>query len=513
MISMKRSLVVLSFSAPLLLASCAVPVGERATSQDAASHSIVAGIESMLMRICEIDGQPAGVDCDVEADAMARNSVLEVNPDIMALATTLAQTSEPQGRLHGIPVMLKANIETADQMTTTAGAHAMAGFQAKADATLVERLRASGALIAGKTNLSEWANFRSNDSISGWSGLGGQTRHALDPTRNPCGSSSGSAVAVALGIVPLAIGTETDGSIVCPASINGIVGIKPTLGLVSRSGIIPLAHSQDTAGPMAKTVKEAALLLEVIAGHDVDDAMTKLIPDDALPLDYALDTNALRGKRIGVLRSFYGSGEYDGVEQTYQAALQRLVAAGAELVDPIEIETEGMGDAEYAVLLYEFKADLNAYLATRDAPVANLAEIIAFNAANAGKTMPFFGQDILLAAEATSDLSSTDYRDALVLSKKVATEGLQGAFEGHDLDFIVAPTNGPAWKIDYEAGDRFTVGSSSLAAVSGFPSITVPAGQTDGLPLGLSFIGKPWQDARLIEAAFAFEQTKPATQE
>lgn len=503
------------FSATILLCSllldgCVSNKVQDTSVVDDMLGPVSTAVTQALEKVCAIDGHPIGSRCAGEPPVNAHRSVIEINPDVLSIAAALDSLERPMGALHGQPILLKANIETGDRMATTAGAHAMQGFRAESDATLVERLRASGAVVFGKANLSEWANFRSNDSVSGWSGLGGQTGHALDAAYNPCGSSSGSAVAVALGLVPLSIGTETDGSIICPASINGIVGIKPTLGLVSRAGIIPLAHSQDTAGPMAKTVTEAALLLSVIAGHDVDDIATKAIPDSALPLDYVLDPAALKGKRIGVLRSFYGSGEYADIERVFDRTLATLRNAGAVLVDPISIETEGMGDAEYTVLLSEFKADLNSYLASRDAPVVSLADVIAYNEAHAEQTMPYFGQDILQLAEATTGLDATAYKEALKLSKQIAITGLLGAFETHGLDALVVPSNGPSWKTDYVDGDGFSVGSSSLAAISGFPSVTVPAGQANGFPLGVSFIGQAWQDGALIELAFAFEQASRA---
>ena len=490
-------------AAALALAGCAMPAAAPDRTPGLAEQRIIAA-ERVL---CEHDGRPPGIDCDgVAVPSEPRRSVIEWQPDARSLAAALDAEPIARGPLHGWPVLLKANIDTADGLATTAGSLAMAGFQAPSDAPLVAHLREAGLVIAGKTNLSEWANFRSTESVSGWSSIGGQTRHALDPSRNPCGSSSGSAVAVALGIVALAVGTETDGSIICPSSINGVVGIKPTLGLVSQQGIIPIAHSQDTAGPMARTVTQAGWLLAAMTGPGSEGDG---VPDGVLPLSPAWDADALVGARIGVLRSYWGSGALPGVEAAYTAALDRLVAAGAELVDPIEIEAPGIGDAEYTVLLYEFKADLNAYLAAREAPMASLASIIAFNAAHPALTMPHFGQDILQAAEATGGLQDPVYLEALSDSKSTAISGLLRALRQHELDAIVAPSNAPAWRTDYVAGDVFLLSSSRLAAVSGFPSITVPAGEVDGLPFGLSFIGEAWSDARLIELAYAFEQREP----
>ena len=487
-----------SLALVVMLSACA-------SRPDAVTAVATNATTAALDRICARDGLPVGSACPDGGPSAPRNAVIEVNPDAIAIAQSLDQRGST-GRLHGVPILLKANIETGDAMTTTAGAHAMAGFVADRDATLVANLRAAGAVILGKTNLSEWANFRSNESVSGWSGLGGQTHNAIEPARNPCGSSSGSAVAVALGLVTMTVGTETDGSIVCPAAINGIVGIKPTLGLVSRAGIIPLAHSQDTAGPMAANVADAAMLLSAMAGNDPADPATDEIPSGMLPLRYALDENNLQGKRIGVLRSFYGSGKYPAVEAVFSRTLEVLSAAGATLVDPLVIDTADMGDAEYTVLLYEFKHDLNTYLTARGAPVDSLSDVIAFNTANAALTMPYFGQDILIAADAMGSLDDTEYRTALDTSRRIAREGIDAAMQAHGLDALVVPTNGPAWFTDYENGDAFEVGSSSLAAVSGYPSITIPAGKDGVLPLGVSLVGGRWQDAALIEMAFALEQ-------
>ena len=436
------------------------------------------------------------------------NAIIEVNPDARSIALSLDrewQSAGPRGPLHGIPVVLKANIDTADQMVTSAGSLALAAHIPSEDAFIVKRLRDAGAVILGKANLSEWANFRSTRSSSGWSSVGGQTRNPYDLARTPCGSSSGSGVAVAANLTVVAVGTETDGSVVCPSGINGIVGIKPTLGLVSRSGIIPIAHSQDTAGPMARTVRDAALLLTVMTGVDADDAATS---DAETHHDYSanLTADGLSGKRIGILRSFYGAGSNPNVEAIYDASIAALQEQGAIIVDDIEITTSGMNDAEYEVLLYEFKADLNNYLAAAGAPVQSLAEIIEYNAANAQRVMPVFGQEIFLAAEEKGPLTDAAYLEALAKSKRIARTGLDGAIEEHQLDAIIAVSNGPAWMIDHANGDSFHIGSSSLAAISGYPSITVPAGFTSGLPIGVSFVGKPWNEKQLIEIAYAFEQ-------
>jgi len=436
------------------------------------------------------------------------SAFIEVNPDARNIAQSLDrewQSSGPRGPLHGIPVVLKANIDTADRMYTSAGSLALAEHVPPEDAFIVKRLRNAGAVILGKANLSEWANFRSTRSSSGWSSVGGQTRNPYDTARTPCGSSSGSGVAVAANLTVVAIGTETDGSVVCPAGINGIVGIKPTVGLVSRSGIIPIAHSQDTAGPMARTVRDAAILLTAMTGVDADDAATA---DAEIHHDYSanLTADGLNGKRIGVLRSFYGAGSNPNVDAIFEASIVALKEQGADIVDDLEIDTNGMNDAEYEVLLYEFKADLNNYLSASGAPVQTLAETIAYNDANADLVMPVFDQEIFLAAEEKGPLSDEAYVAALADSRRIARDGIDNALKEHTLDAIIAITNGPAWMIDHANGDSFHIGSSSLAAISGYPSITVPAGFASDLPIGLSFIGKPWNEKQLIEIAYAFEQ-------
>ena len=448
----------------------------------------------------------------VDKSGPALNAMIEVNPDALVIARALDrewQESGPRGPLHGIPVVLKANIDTADQMYTSAGSLALAEHVPPEDAFLVKRLRNAGAVILGKANLSEWANFRSTRSSSGWSSVGGQTVNPYDTTRSPCGSSSGSGVAVAANLSVVAVGTETDGSVVCPSGINGIVGIKPTLGLVSRSGIIPIAHSQDTAGPMARSVRDAAILLTAMTGVDSADPATA---DAEIHHDYAanLTADGLNGKRIGVIRSYYGAGSNPHVEELFEAAIAAMREQGAEIVDDIEVETEGMYSAERDVLLYEFKADLRTYLESTGAPLQSLAEAIEFNEAHAADVMPIFGQERFLAAEAKGPLTDEAYLEALETSKRVSREGLDGVLAEHDLDALIAPTNGPAWKIDHVNGDSFHIGSSSLAAVSGYPNITVPAGFVAGLPIGISFIGEPWNEKQLIEIAYAFEQATGA---
>ncbi|MBK8985480.1 MAG: amidase [Chloroflexi bacterium] len=446
------------------------------------------------------------------------NAIIELNPDALTIAADLdAERAEKgaRGPLHGIPIILKDNIATADQMSTTAGSLALAGSIAAQDAFLVERLRAAGAIILGKANLSEWANFRSSRSSSGWSSRGGQTRNPYALDRSPCGSSSGSAVAVAASFCAAAIGTETDGSIVCPAHSNGIVGLKPTLGLVSRSGIIPIAHSQDTAGPLTRSVADAAILLGALTGVDPRDPATAA-SGGQFHTDYMqfLDPAGLRGARIGVARNFFGL--HPDVDAIMETAVAAMKAQGADIVDPADLDSlEGFGEAEVTVLLYEFKADLNAYLATlgAEAPVKTLADIIAFNQANAAAVMPYFGQERMLAAQEKGALSETDYLEALALNHRLArAEGIDKVLQEHTLDAIVAPTGGPAWLIDWVNGDHYGGGSSSPTAVAGYPNLTVPAGFVRGLPVGISFIGAAYQEPTLLKLAYAFEQATKARQ-
>jgi amidase len=436
------------------------------------------------------------------------NAIIEINPDARHIAAALDRewkSSGPRGPLHGIPVVLKANIDTADQMYTSAGSLALAEHVPDEDAFFVKRLRDAGAVILAKTNLSEWANFRSSHSSSGWSSVGGQTLNPYDTSRSPCGSSSGSGVAVAANLAVVAIGTETDGSVVCPSGMNGIVGIKPTLGLVSRNGIIPGAHSQDTAGPMARSVRDAAILLTAMTGIDAEDPATSAAE---IHHDYSanLTADGLSGKRIGVIRSYYGAGSNPKVEAIYDASIAALEAQGAQIVDDIHIAIGEMYDDENEVFLYELKADLDAYFKAAGAPVESLADVIEFNKAHADTVMPIFGQDYFLLAQEKGPLTEAAYLAALENSKQAARTGIDSALDDNKLDALIAPTNGPAWMIDHVNGDTFSIGSSSLAAVSGYPNITVPAGFVSGLPIGLSFIGKPWNEKQLIEIAYAFEQ-------
>lgn len=446
----------------------------------------------------------------IDRDGPALNSIIETNPEAMEIAAALDAEREangPRGPMHGIPVVLKANIDTADKMETTAGSLALKGHRPAVDAFIVTKLREAGAVILGKANLSEWANFRSDWSSSGWSSIGGQTKNPYDLARNPCGSSSGSAVAVAASLTSVAIGTETNGSVVCPSSVNGIVGIKPTLGLVSRSGIIPIAHSQDTAGPMGRTVKDAATLLAAMVGADPADPLADSFPDSLPDFTADLSKNALSGIRIGVFRGHYGAGRDVRVEKIVEDTISTLKSLGAEIVDPVEIDKTGMGDAQHEVLVYEFKADLNAYLENSNAPIRSLAGIIEFNEAHADTVMPHFGQETMIEAQAKGPLTDDVYIQALAESKRIAQSGIDNALETHNLDALIAPTRGTAWLTDHINGDRSTgISSSSLAAVSGYASITVPAGDILGLPVGISFIGTAFSDAKLIKLAYAFEQ-------
>ncbi len=446
----------------------------------------------------------------------AINSIIELNPDALAIADALdaeRKNGKVRGPLHGIPVLLKDNIETADGMHTTAGSLALADSIAVKDSTVAAKLRAAGAVILGKTNLSEWANFRSTHSSSGWSGRGGQTKNPYALDRNPCGSSSGTGAAIAASLATIGIGTETDGSIVCPSATNGLVGIKPTVGLVSRAGIIPLSRSQDTAGPMTRSVRDAAILLNALAGSDARDPATADADKQHVDYTKSLDAKGLKGARIGVVRQFAGfSPEVDAVFERNIAALK---AAGAIVVDPVEIPNHGSyDDDEMTVLEYEFKHDLDAYLADLPASAKaprSLAQLIAFNERERAREMPWFGQELLERTQARGPLTDQTYRDALQRSKSLAGEqGIDAALKTHKLDALVAPTGGPAWVTDWINGDHFSGGSSTPAAVSGYPAITVPAGFVHGLPIGLSFFAGAWSEPTLIKLAYAFEQATQA---
>jgi amidase len=440
-------------------------------------------------------------------------AVIEVNPEALAIADALdaeRRGKGSRGPLHGIPILIKDNIGTADRMTTTAGSLALEGSIPSRDAFVAARLRAAGAILLGKTNLSEWANFRSSRSTSGWSSRGGQCRNPYALDRDPSGSSSGSAAAAAASLAAAAVGSETDGSIVSPSSMCGLVGIKPTVGLLSRSGIIPISHTQDTAGPMARSVADAALLLGAMTGVDERDEATRPSRGKALG-DYTkfLDPKGLKGARIGV----HVPSSLDKNPLTnpiFHEALAAMKAAGATIVDPVKLPSAGKsGNSEYEVLLYEFKADLNRYLAELGpkAPVHSLKEAIEFNERHHDRVMPYFGQEIFLQSEAKGPLTEPAYKKALAACRLYfRKEGIDAMLAQHKLDAIVAPTGGPAWLIDLVNGDSETGGSSSLAAVAGYPSITVPAGFTFGLPVGISFIGPAWSEGKLIRLAYAFEQ-------
>ena len=444
------------------------------------------------------------------------NSVIEINPDALEIADDLDRERRAKGArgpLHGIPVLIKDNIATADRMQTTAGSLALVGSRPPKDSFVAARLRAAGAVILGKTNLSEWANFRGEHSTSGWSGRGGLTRNPYALDRNPSGSSSGSGAAVSANLCAIAVGTETDGSVVSPSSLNGIVGIKPTVGLIGRSGIVPISHTQDTAGPMARTVADAAALLSVLAAVDREDPSGEAARPYLQP-DYTrfLDANGLRGARLGVVRKYAGFNMH--VDSVFGEALAALKHAGAEIVDPVEIASIGkMDEPELQVLLFEFKADLNKYLAWlgASAPVHTLEEVIAFNQKNSARELSYFGQELMEKAQAKGDLTSPDYQKSLTDSRRLSRqEGIDDAMTKLHLDALIAPTDGPAWPTDFIDGDHFSAGTSTLAAVAGYPHVTVPMGFVFGLPVGLSFFGRAWSEPALIKLAYAYEQATKA---
>ena len=459
--------------------------------------------EKYAVRIAEIDRQ---------GPTLA--SVIELNPQAFKIAEKLDEERKQKqlrGPLHGIPILIKDNIDTADGMQTTAGSLALLGPIPSRDSFVAQKLREAGALILGKTNLSEWANIRSSHSSSGWSGRGGQTRNPYALDRNPCGSSSGSGAAASANLCAAAVGTETDGSIVCPSSANGLVGIKPTVGLVSRSGIIPISHSQDTAGPMARTVRDAAILLGALAGVDARDSATAGSQGKSTT-DYTqfLDPNGLRGARIGVARKYFGFSE--AVDSLMNQALEQMKRAGAEIIDPADLPSHGkFDDTEFMVLLYELKADLNDYLRNRTGAPGSLKAIIDFNDRNKEKEMPYFGQDLFVKAEAKGPLTTKEYTDALEANHRLSrTEGIDAVMDQFKLDAIVAPTGCPAWTTDLVNGDHAPGGSSNAAAVAGYPDITVPAGFIFGLPVGISFFGRAWSEPALLKIAYSFEQITKA---
>ena len=447
------------------------------------------------------------------------NAVIELNPDALKIAEALdaeRAAGKVRGPLHGIPILLKDNIDTGDAMQTSAGSIALVGEPAAQDATVAARLREAGAVILGKTNLSEWANFRGRRSSSGWSSRGGQTRNPYALERSPCGSSSGSGAAAAASLAAASIGTETDGSILCPSSVNGLVGIKPSIGLVSRAGIVPISSSQDTAGPMARSVRDAALLLQAIAGSDPRDPAT--VDSGAPEVDYlaALEADALKGARIGVVREL--AGFHRGVDARFEAAIEALRGAGAEIVDNVSLPTraEAAGN-ELTVLVHEFRDDLNAYLATRSGvPVKTIDEVIAFNSARADTVLRWFGQQWMEQAAASGGMQAPAYLRARDDARRLAgPEGIDAAMAKHALDALIGPSTGPAWRVDWVNGDSPSGGSSGMAAISGYPSISVPMGQVHGLPVGLTLFGAKFSEAKLIGYAYAFEQAtqwrKPPT--
>jgi amidase len=458
-------------------------------------------VELYLRRIAQID-----------AAGPRLRSVIETNPEALAIADALdteRKAKGGRGPLHGIPMLIKDNIDTGDKMLTTAGSLALMGGPAPRDAFVVERLRTAGVVILGKTNLSEWANIRSTKSTSGWSARGGLVKNPYVLDRNPCGSSSGTGTAIAANLAALGVGTETDGSVVCPSSVAALVGIKPTIGLVSRSGIIPISHSQDTAGPMARTVTDAAVLLNAMAGVDPRDPATSSAPAAREDYTAALKADALQGARIGVARAQY-FGYNAPADNLIEAAIAEMKAMGATIVDPADIPTAARLDGcEIDVLLYELKADLNAYLATRGATAAasTLKDLIAFNERERAREMPYFGQELFVRAEAKGPLTTPEYVAAASLCHRLSREqGIDAVMTMHRLDALVAPTLGPAWPTDLLNGDHVLGSSSTPAAVAGYPSITVPAGWVGELPVGMLFIGRAWSESRLISLAFAYEQ-------
>jgi amidase len=498
-----------------VLVICMVPLASAQSGVEAlVVEATVAELQAMMA-----DGVLSSESITLGSIARIRRldpdlrAVIAVSPDAVAQAQARdleRREGEVRGPLHGIPVLLKDNIETRGPLPTTAGSLALAGNVTGRDAGVVSHLRAAGAVILGKTNLSEWANFRSERSSSGWSAIGGQCRNPYDPSRTPCGSSSGSGVAVAASFAPLAIGTETNGSVVCPSTVNGVVGIKPTVGLVSRFGIVPISHTQDTAGPMGRTVADAVTLLAGMIGPDANDPATEVAEEAAgWNLREHLKLDGLEGKRIGVVRSLAGfHSEVDGL---LERAMEDLEAAGAEIVDELELERpEGLGQAAYDVLLYEFQHDLNAYLAglpsVQTLPAQTLDELITFNREHGAAEMPWFDQEIFVKSAAMGPLSDEAYLEALEVSRDGSREAIDALLAEHQLDALVAPTGAPAWTIDLINGDHFIGGSSSFPARAGYPNITVPMGMVHGLPVGLSFFASALDDPSLIEIAYAYEQ-------
>jgi len=453
---------------------------------------------------------------DVDKSGPSINSIIELNPDALSIAESLDAERKAKGErgpLHGIPVLIKDNIDTADRMHTTAGSLALADSIALRDAFVAQRLREAGAVIIGKTNLSEWANFRSTHSTSGWSGRGGQTHNPYVLDRNPCGSSSGTGAGIAANLAAIGVGTETDGSVVCPSSANGLVGIKPTLGLISRAGIIPIAHSQDTAGPMCRSVADAAALLGALAGVDPRDKATSASRGKS-HADYTkfLDPDGLKGARIGVARQYFGFN--DRVDALMRDAIDVIKRLGATIVDPTDMATSGKYDeTETLVLQYEFKADLNKYLAGLSPNVKSrtLKDLIKFNEENRDREMPYFGQEQFEKSQGKGPLTDEKYKKALAKNHRLSrAEGIDAVLAKHKIDAVIAPTGGPVWPTDLLNGDHFTGGYSTASAVAGYPHVTVPAGLVFGLPVGLSFFAGAWSEPALIKFAYAFEQATKA---
>jgi amidase len=480
-------------------------VGELQAGMASGKYTAHLLAQKYLQRIDEIDKHGPAI-----------NSVIELNPDALSIASDLDKERKAKGArgpLHGIPVLIKDNIDTHDRMQTTAGSLALGGSIPLQDSTVAKKLREAGAVILGKTNLSEWANLRSSHSSSGWSARGGQTKNPYVLDRNPCGSSSGTGAAVAANLAAIGIGTETDGSVVCPSNANSLVGIKPTLGLISRAGIIPIAHSQDTSGPMCRTVTDVAILLGALAGTDSRDDATNASAGKSFS-DYTkfLDADGLKGARIGIHRK--GFGFNDGVDKLMNDCIDIIKRRGAVIVDPADIPTAGkFDDSELEVLLYEFKADLNSYLASLGAraPVKSMKEIIDFNEQYREREMPYFGQDLMIKAQAKGPLTEKAYRDALAKNHRLSRkEGIDFVMDKNKLDALIAPTGGPGWPTDWINGDHFTGGYSTASAVAGYPHITVPAGYVFGMPVGISFFGRAWSEPTLFKFAFAFEQATKA---
>ena len=475
-----------------------ITIAQLQKGYETGEYTITEIVQSYIDRIDKIDN-----------NGPALNSVIVVNPDALAIAKELdkeLKDGNSRGPMHGIPVLLKDNIDTHDKMATTAGSRALAGSHPKQDSYIVSKLRESGAVILGKTNLSEWANFRGELSSSGWSGIGGQTKNPYILDRNPCGSSAGSGVAVSANLCVIAIGTETNGSIVCPSTANGIVGIKPTVGLLSRSGIIPISFTQDTPGPMARTVEDAAIALGVMIGIDNKDSKT-FAGEGKAELDYTayLNPDGLKGKRIGLYTKPLG--QHYKVDALMDQTVEFLKSQGAEVIEIDKISLENVGGKSFQVLLYEFKDGLNTYFAgLENSQVSSLAELIEFNKQDPIE-LSFYDQDLLIMAEEKGDLTSEEYLKALYdMQKGMGEEGIDRVMNEHNLDAIMSPTGSPAWKTDHTNGDAFILSSSSPAAISGYPNVTVPMGFVEELPVGVSFFGREWSEPVLIEIAYAFEQ-------